>query len=199
MTASDPAVAAKRQIRQAVAAARALVDLQDHKAAADRLAVNVGDLTDEAGARVVCAYASVAMEPGTRPLLARLHARGVKVLLPVLLPDLDLDWAPYSPGSWRRSGFGLVEPTSQTLGVEAVADADVVVCPGVAGSTTGARLGRGGGSYDRALARSSPDCLRCLLLYDDEVLGDVPIEAHDQRVDVIATPTRIVWTSAGRR
>jgi 5-formyltetrahydrofolate cyclo-ligase len=72
------------------------------------------------------------------------------------------------------------------------------VCPGVAGSRAGDRLGRGGGSYDRALARSAPTTLRCLLLYDDEVVDAVPTDAHDERVDVLVTPTRTLWTSAGR-
>lgn len=199
MTASDPVAAAKRQIRQAVTAARSLVDVEEQSAGADRLAANVVALTDAVGARVVCAYVSMAGEPGSRPLIELLHARGVRVLLPLLLPDLALDWAAYSPGVWRRGRFGIVEPTSPALGVDAVAEAEVVICPGVAGSPSGARLGRGGGSYDRALGRSSPACLRCLLLYDHEVLADVPTEGHDQRVDVIVTPASVVWTSARRR
>ena len=146
----------------------------------------------------MAAYISLADEPGTAPLIERLYASGVPVMLPVLLPDLDLDWAYHRPDHCRPGRFGLVEPSSPRLGVDALRDADLIVCPGVAGSPTGVRLGRGGGSYDRALARSRPTSLRCLLLYDDEILADVPTDVHDQRVDVIVTPGRILWTSAGR-
>jgi 5-formyltetrahydrofolate cyclo-ligase len=193
-----PIATAKRQIRDRVRAARALADPENRRSAADLLADQVAGLVADQGARRVAAYVSLAGEPGTGPLVARLYASGVPVMLPVLLPDLDLDWAYHKPRSYRPGRFGLVEPASPRLGVDALQDADLIVCPGVAGSPSGDRLGRGGGSYDRALARSRPSSLRCLLLYDDEVLADVPTDAHDQRVDVIVTPSRVLWTSAGR-
>src|SRR4051794_30956243 len=50
-------------------------------------------------ASVVTMYASVGNEPGTRSALERLHAAGIRVLLPVLIvPGLDLDWSEYVPG-----------------------------------------------------------------------------------------------------
>ena len=69
------------------------------------------------------------------------------------------------------------------LGVDAVATADVVLVPGLAVSADGHRLGRGGGSYDRALARVPVGTFTCVLLYDGEVGLDVPVEPHDRTVD----------------
>ena len=137
----------------------------------------------------VCAYVATAGEPPTADLLDRLLAGGHRVLLPVLLPDLDLDWAALAAGEDLVPGrLGLREPPGPRLGPDAVALADLLVCPGLAGDRTGARLGRGGGSYDRALARTSARSV--LLLHDHEVLDSVPAEAHDRPVDVIVTPTR---------
>jgi 5-formyltetrahydrofolate cyclo-ligase len=137
----------------------------------------------------VCAYVATAGEPPTAHLLDRLTAGGHRVLLPVLLPDLDLDWAALSPDEDLVPGrFGLHEPAGPRLGPDAVAQADLVVCPGLAGDLAGARLGRGGGSYDRALARTSARSV--MLLHDDEVLDAVPAQPHDRPVDVIVTPTR---------
>ena len=117
----------------------------------------------------------------------------------MLRDDFDLDWAELSdPQDLRENRFGILEPSGPPLGVEAVLDTDAVVCPGVAADLSGHRLGRGGGSYDRVLARLGPRTLRCLLLYDDEVLADVPQHDHDQQVDAIVTPTRILRTSRGR-
>jgi 5-formyltetrahydrofolate cyclo-ligase len=131
-------------------------------------------------------------EPDTGPLLDALCAGGTTVLLPVLLPDLDLDWAAYSPkdSALQRGRFGLREPTMPALGVSAVAGADVVVCPGIAVDLAGHRLGRGGGSYDRALRRLSPGTPRVVLVYDDEVLDAVPVTDHDEPVHIALTPTR---------
>ena len=75
------------------------------------------------------------------------------------------------------------------LGVDAVTDADVVLVPALAVGADGARLGRGGGSYDRALARVPAGRPRTALLYDGELLPGVPAEPHDQRVSGVVTPS----------
>jgi 5-formyltetrahydrofolate cyclo-ligase len=144
-------------------------------------------------AATVAAYVSIGSEPGTGPLLDALTAAGKRVILPVVLPDLDLDW-----GTWRGSTAlmparrGLLEPADR-LGLDAIATADVVLAPGSAASATGDRLGQGGGCYDRALGRVPVGTPVVVLLYDDEVGLDVPVDAHDRPVTAAATPTR--WVS----
>lgn len=144
-------------------------------------------------AATVACYVSVGSEPGTGPLLAALQGAGRRVLLPVLLPDGDLDWAPYlGDAGLAPARRGLLEPVTPPLGVEAIASADVVLVPGLAVSPSGMRLGRGGGSYDRALARVPVGTFTCCLLHDDEVGLAVPAEPHDRAVTAAATPTRVV-------
>ncbi|WP_425474901.1 5-formyltetrahydrofolate cyclo-ligase [Nocardioides cheoyonin] len=142
-------------------------------------------------AATVAAYVSIGTEPGTGPLLDLLADAGKRVILPCLLPDNDLDWAAYD-GRLVRAARGLLEPAGERLGVEAIATADVVLVPGLAVDSVGHRLGRGGGSYDRALARVPVGTFTCVLLYDDEVGVPVPVEAHDRRVVAAATPSGIV-------
>jgi 5-formyltetrahydrofolate cyclo-ligase len=192
---ADPIAVSKLEVRGRAIATRALLHPDFVAAAAESFAASVAALVAERHAATVCAYLSVTAEPGTGPLIDRLHAAGVRVLLPLLLDDLDLDWAEYQPDEWRPGRFGLKEPTAPPLGITAIQLAEVIVCPGIAATTAGERLGRGGGSYDRALARALPNSLRCLLLYDDEVLPTVPTEPHDQLVDVLVTPDRVLATS----
>jgi 5-formyltetrahydrofolate cyclo-ligase len=143
-------------------------------------------------AATVAAYVSVNGEPGTGPLLDGLRAAGKRVILPVLLPDDDLDWAVYrGPGELTPALRGLLEPTGEPLGLEAVATADAVLVPALAVSSTGVRLGRGGGSYDRVLGRIPVGTFTCVLLYDDELALDVPVEPHDRPVTHAVTPTGI--------
>ncbi|WP_435603792.1 5-formyltetrahydrofolate cyclo-ligase [Streptomyces sp. bgisy130] len=143
----------------------------------------------------VAAYVSIGGEPSTRALLDLLRAEGVQVLLPVLLPDNDLDWALYEgAGGLVRAGRGLLEPDGQRLGPEAVTEADVVLLPGLAVDRRGLRLGRGGGSYDRVLARLERAGARAslvVLLYDAEVLAEVPGEPHDRHVHAAVTPSGV--------
>ena len=125
----------------------------------------------------VAAYESLPTEPPTHLLIERLTAAGHEVVVPVTLPDLDLDW--------RVAG------ASEPLGRDAIHDAQVVVAPALAVDRSGNRLGRGGGSYDRALARRHPNALIVALLHDGELLpvGAVPADPHDVAVQVAVMPS----------
>jgi 5-formyltetrahydrofolate cyclo-ligase len=156
-------------------------------------------LPELARARTVAAYVSVGSEPGTPALLDALRARGVRVLLPALLPDNDLDWGVYTgEGSLAPVRHGarmtLLEPSGERLGPDAVTTADVVLLPGLAVDARGMRLGRGGGSYDRVLARlerADAHPALVVLLYDTEVVERVPAEAHDRPVQAVVTPSGV--------
>jgi 5-formyltetrahydrofolate cyclo-ligase len=144
-------------------------------------------------AATVAAYVSVGREPGTGALLEALVAAGKRVILPLLQPDNDLDWAKYSGAEALASaGRGLLEPTGPPLGADSIATADAVLVPGLAVDHTGLRLGRGGGSYDRALGRVPVGTFTCVLLNDDEVLDQVPAAAHDRRVTAAVTEQRVL-------
>lgn len=182
----------KAALRRQLLAARARLTSHDVEAAGERLARGARELAELAEASTVAAYVSVGREPGTRALLDALRANGARVLLPVLLPDNDLDWAAYE-GAERlaKAGRGLLEPTGPRLGPEAVCTADVVLLPGLAVDGRGMRLGRGGGSYDRVLARlarAGADPALVVLLYANEVVARVPEEPHDHPVHAVVTP-----------
>jgi len=145
------------------------------------------DLPEMQMAGTVAAYVSVGTEPDTRGLLFALWKRGTYVLLPVLLPDGDLDWASYEgPDSLAAGPRGLLEPTEPRRGVTAITSADLVLVPAVAVDRAGRRLGRGGGSYDRALARVGAAIQTVALLYDGELVAWVPAGPRDQPVRTAA-------------
>jgi 5-formyltetrahydrofolate cyclo-ligase len=135
---------------------------------------------------VCAAYVPVGREPGGGDLPDRL-AEVCRVLLPVLLPDGDLDWAEYD-GTTRRTRRGLLEPGGACQGPGVIAEVPLIVVPALAVSRDGVRMGRGGGSYDRVLARA-PHAETVALLHDGELLETVPGEPHDQRVREVITPS----------
>ena len=184
---------AKLAVRARLLTARARRPLAEVIADAHALAEVLLAAPEVRRAATVAAYVSINGEPGTGPLLDGLRAAGKRVVLPVLLPDGDLDWAAYDgPESLAPAGRGLLEPTGRQLGPESIGTADAVLVPGLAVAADGLRLGRGGGSYDRALGRVPVGTFTCVLLYDEEVGVDVPTEPHDRRVTHAASPSGIV-------
>ncbi|MBX9398817.1 5-formyltetrahydrofolate cyclo-ligase [Streptomyces sp. TRM72054] len=189
----------KRTLRRELLAVRNRLPAGDVEAAAAAFAERALELGELAHARTVAAYVSVGSEPGTLALLDALHARGVRVLLPALLPDNDLDWGVYSGrdclGLVQHAGkMALLEPVGERLGPDAVTGADAVLLPGLAVDARGMRLGRGGGSYDRVLARLERAGARpalVVLLYDTEVVARVPAEPHDRPVHAVVTPSGV--------
>ena len=150
---------------------------------------HVLELPEVAAAGTIAAYYSIGTEPDTHALIFALWKRGSYVILPVLLPDGDLDWASYEgPDSLVPGPRGLLQPTEPVRGPQTVARADIVLVPALAVDVRGYRLGRGGGSYDRVLARVGPQVPTIALLYDEELLPAVPTEPHDQRVRLVARP-----------
>lgn len=182
----------KSVLRAELLDARRLLSTKDVAETASVLARHALLLPELADAATVAAYVSVGHEPGTRALLDALLARGVRVLLPVLLVDNDLDWAVYRGADHlERAGRGLLEPDGERLGPDAVLTADAVLLPGLAVDVRGMRLGRGGGSYDRVLARlaaAGADPALVVLLHTNEVVAQVPVEPHDHPVHAVVTP-----------
>jgi len=184
----------KERLRMAIREARKARSVRLREAAARALADVVLTIPAVAEAGCVSVYASRVTEPGTGPLLEALAARGVRVLMPVLGSGLQRDWAEYAgPDDLRERAPGRPpEPGGATLGAAALADADVVIAPALAVDTTGARLGQGGGWYDRALEHIRPGVPVVALVFPEELYDadtrPLPRERHDRVVDAVATP-----------
>ena len=179
----------KGALRRRLVAARAAMSDSTRREAGRLIRDHVLGMPEVAAAGTIAAYYSVGTEPDTHGLIFALWKRGSYVVLPVLLPDGDLDWASYEgPDSLAPGPRGLLQPAEPVRGVETIARADVVLVPALAVDVAGNRLGRGGGSYDRALSRVGPQVPLIALLYDAELLPSVPVEAHDQAVRAVARP-----------
>jgi 5-formyltetrahydrofolate cyclo-ligase len=144
-------------------------------------------------ARTVALYVARSPEPETGPLIDWLLATGRDVLLPILYDDNDLGWGSLAgPRAGLVVGrLGLSQPPDD-LGVEAITSADLVICPALAVDRSGVRLGRGGGSYDRALRRLPTGTPTWAAVHDGEILDVLPADPHDRPVQAALTPTRLV-------
>jgi 5-formyltetrahydrofolate cyclo-ligase len=185
----------KAAIRQRMLAARAQLPAADREAAGRLIRDHVLSVPQVAAAGTVAAYYSTGAEPATRSLVYALWKRGSYVVLPVLLADGDLDWASYEgPDSMVPGPLGLLQPAEPGRGTGTISRADVVLVPALAVDRSGVRLGRGGGSFDRALARVGKQVPAIALLYDHELVETVPADEHDEKVRAVARPGHgVTW------
>jgi 5-formyltetrahydrofolate cyclo-ligase len=143
----------------------------------------------------IAAYVSIGAEPGTSDLIDSWNA---PVWLPVVT-GRDLRWGRFTgTDELVMNQWGLHEPTSDVGDLPE--DVVAIVMPALACDAQGHRLGRGGGYYDRFLARVVTRTHRPLLIalvYDDEVVDAVPQEPFDVGVDIVVTPTRVLRTAGG--
>ena len=185
----------KASLRARLTAARSARPDEERAAASRLIRDQVLELPHVQAAGTIAAYYSAGAEPDTRRLIFALWKRGSYVVLPLLLPDGDLDWASFEgPESLAPGPHGLLQPTEPVRGPGTVARADVVLVPALAVDERGHRLGRGGGSFDRALARVGPQVPTIALLYDDELVERLPSQPHDRTVRAVARPTAgVTW------
>jgi 5-formyltetrahydrofolate cyclo-ligase len=189
----------KARTRAEIRAARAARPVQARAVAADAIAAfALTLLPGRAGA--ISAYLSLPTEPGTDPLVSAMNAAGHAVCVP-RIDGRDLLWVALRPDTDLATGpLGIREPRGPALDGRDLATLDVMFVPGLAVDRSGRRLGQGGGYYDRTLAtvpsHADGGPLLAIVLFDDEVLDDVPHEAHDCRVDVAVTPGGLIRFTA---
>lgn len=172
-----------------------------NRAEAEGIARQVRALASSIGGVTLPAlFVSTPLEPDLSLTLGAFD----RALLPVLIDEAG---APYRSPRWAlwEAGRALVtrgrppaQPDGEVLGAESLTEADLIVIPALAASSDGARLGQGGGWYDRALLHRSPGVAVVSVVFDDEVLesGVIPTEAHDVPIDAIITPTRTIAANA---
>jgi 5-formyltetrahydrofolate cyclo-ligase len=192
---SDTAALRKRALRAELRERRQNLTTTERSSATEGLTRNLVDLATDLSARSVAAYLSTSNEPDTRPFLNWAHEQGLRVLLPISREDGLLDWTTGDGESETEGLFGMPEAVGELLGPIAINDVDLIVVPAAAVDQTGMRMGWGRGYFDKTLGSMEKCPPVYAVLYDGELVDEVPRERHDQPVDGAVTPTRIVQFS----
>jgi 5-formyltetrahydrofolate cyclo-ligase len=190
----DPDTAAhrKRALRAELRERRQNLTTTERQTATAGITRNLVDLATDLSARSVAAYLSTPIEPDTRPFLNWAHAQGLRVLLPISREDGLLDWTTGDGETETEGLYGLPEPVGELLGPIAINDVDLILVPAAAVDATGMRMGWGRGYFDKTLGSMEKCPPVYAVLFDGELVDEVPRERHDQPVDGAVTPTRIV-------
>ena len=150
-------------------------------------------LLAELGVRSMSCFLSTPTEPGTREFIAGALARGIRILLPITRADGLLDWAvAEEEGATAEGMFGMPEPVVELLSPVAVNDVDLLVIPAAAVDRSGMRLGWGRGYFDKTIGSMEKCPPVYAVVFDTELVDEVPRDLHDQPVTGVVTPTRTV-------
>lgn len=187
----------KAKLRRAVIARRDAIDL-DVRAAKSavicaRLVERLGR-SDPAAPHTVAVYAAMGSEVNPAAFAAAAAKRGWRVAYPCMLSATDamacdqrmcmravaVDDASAAPFiAHPARAFAATDIDSSLFPIVPAEALDMVVVPLVAFDRTGARLGYGGGCYDRYLPTVAPECLIVGIAFDEQRVDHVPTDAHD--------------------
>jgi 5-formyltetrahydrofolate cyclo-ligase len=183
---------AKAALRRQVQAAVATVPDEERKAASAQARALLVAQTAWRQARAILFYAPLPLELDLWPLLGEALGASKIAALPRYEPETRT-YVPCrveNPASDLVEGhFGIREP-NQGCSPLSANSFDFILVPGVAFDLKGHRLGRGQGFYDRLLA--SIRGRRCGVAFEQQIVGQVPVEEHDAAVHCLLTPKRWV-------
>ena len=187
----------KAEVRRAVIARRNALDLDVRAAKSAVVCARLVELMESSGTadqRPVAVYAAMGSEVDPAAFAAAAAARGWRVAYPCMLPASDaaacgqrMCMRAVSAGDASEAPF-IAHPTrafaatdvdSSRFPIVPAEALDMVVVPLVAFDRAGARLGYGGGCYDRYLPMLSPACQIIGIAFDEQRVDHVPTDAHD--------------------
>ena len=179
----------KKEIRRDISALLQMTpDARAEKSA--RLCTAIAESPAWRNARTVAIFAPQPREPDVE--LLWMHGGGKSFAYPCVVEDrLDL-FRVTSLHELAPGAFGVREPRSKIEDAVAPETLDLILVPGVAFTRDGERLGRGGGFYDRLLASLPAQTCTVGVCFDAQLLPELPIEMHDQRVHFLATESGVV-------
>jgi 5-formyltetrahydrofolate cyclo-ligase len=130
-------------------------------------------------------------EVDLRALDARLRERGARVAYPGVDPEthaMTLRFVEH-PDAMQTLGFGFREPSLDDPEV-APGELDAIVVPALAADPRGHRIGYGAGYYDRTLPRFCPPAVSVAVVFDFQLVAEVPSMEPDVTVGWVVTDTR---------
>ena len=187
----------KAELRRAVIARRDALDLDLQAAKSADICARLVELlgrSDAAAPRTVAVYAAMGSEADPAAFAAAAAKRGWRVAYPCMFSATDamacgqrMCMRAVSAGDASEAPF-IAHPTrafaatdvdSNRCPIVPAAELNMIIVPLVAFDRAGARLGYGGGCYDRYLPTLSPTCQIIGIAFDEQRVDHVPTDAHD--------------------
>ena len=187
----------RSDLRNRLSAARSALQKSELDAASEGFAERLLGHLDHHTPSTLAGYMAIGGELDPSPALRSLHGNGWRIVLPVIHAGRLMTFVAWEPGKTRfsRNRLGIAEPEGPDVPPSEIS---VVVTPGVVFDSIGGRIGHGAGFYDRFFARVADlghRPVRIGAAHDFQLVERVPAEPWDVPMDVVVTPTRIIFTA----
>jgi 5-formyltetrahydrofolate cyclo-ligase len=173
----------KQELRKQILTARTV---EQAAKTSDLIAKQLVELCESKKATRIGCYLSFGKEPDTRVFLQAASKLGFDLYCPRILAEDEMEFAQYQ-SSLVPTALGFDEPTGDPIDSK---DLDLLIIPALAIDQSGARLGRGGGYFDRYLV--SFEGLVGAVVFGNEIIESIPVEPHDKPVNFVITPEQTV-------
>jgi len=160
------------------------------KRASEQVALHLARLPEWQSAETVASYFATRGEFDPGVVAGESHAQGKTVVYPRVLGPGAMAFYKWQPGDpLQPNSFGIPEPLAEAEPVPAQ-DINFFMVPLLACDRSGARLGYGGGFYDRLLNQS--EGFRCGVGYNQQYVAQLPRESHDQRLEAFISESGLI-------
>ena len=181
----------KEEIRKCALKVRAEIGKAERRAAEKEIAERLIREDFYKNARCIYCYASFRDEAGTTEIIEESLKQGKRVAAPRVVGRRGMEFffiksrADLRPGTWN-----IPEPGPWCAKAPLPDEETLVILPGAAFDRSGARIGYGGGFYDRFL--SLPHVYKVGVCYEYQILEKIPSEPHDVRLDALVTDAGVI-------
>lgn len=189
MNTTDSKMTDKKALRTRHLALRRALSEEAWRTGSARILERAAALPEVADASAILVYVAVRdNEVNTQPFIRSALVAGREIWVPVTYPKGRMTWSRLEAfDELSPAAFGLLEPQGDALREGDPPPESVVLVPGLAFDRTGARIGFGGGYFDRFLA-GFPG-FKAGLAFDVQLTEGLPVEPHDVRMDAVVTET----------
>ena len=182
----------KKQIRDEIIALRNMTSDLDCEYLSERIKKSLCSLDVYRSSNNIFIYISLNKEVDTYGIIRQAWADGKKIYVPKVLGRNEMNFYKLDSFEDTKPGrMGILEPASDV--VADVRDA-LIIMPGLAFDYDLNRIGYGSGYYDKYLAdHKDMNFIKIAISYDFQIYKQLDaIEEHDERLNMIVTPTMII-------
>jgi len=182
----------KKIIREKISIARNSLTPEEHKIKSKLITDKLLKLSEYVKADIIFIYYPFRSEIGTTEIIKHALLKNKKVVLPKITgKNLKIFFISDMQRDLKPGSYGILEPDTNCCKEANLNEIDLAIVPGLCFDLKFNRIGYGGGFYDKILSKLRKDVKIIALAFDLQIINNIPSCAHDKKVNIILTESRI--------